>query len=142
MKKKIVFLTVAIVLVAVVLVTVYFRFRSPQTLADVAGGQFMEPDQLIVVNGNNGDRRELKDKEKEEMLELLWTVKIQDIKNIDIMHGSSFIQFIKGDDWFNLSTHEGSSFRVNDPDHSDKMIVYHMEKEGGNKIREKMRLPY
>ena len=74
MKKRILFLTVAVVAVGVVLVAAYFYFRSPKTLADVVGSQFMEPDQMIVLDGSNGNKRELKKEEREEMLELLRTV--------------------------------------------------------------------
>ena len=142
MKKRILFLTVAVVAVGVVLVAAYFYFRSPKTLADVVGSQFMEPDQMIVLDGSNGNKRELKKEEREEMLELLRTVKILDSESIELTHGSSFIQFIKGGDRFNLLIHEGTSFKIHDPDDSARMIVYYMEKEGGRKIREKMKLSF
>ena len=142
MKKRILFLTVAVVAVGVVLVAAYFYFRSPKTLADVVGSQFMEPDQMIVLDGSNGNKRELKKEEREEMLELLRTVKILDSESIELTHGASFIQFIKGDDRFNLLIHEGTSFKIHDPDDSARMIVYYMEKEGGRKIREKMKLSF
>ena len=142
MKKRILFLTVAVVAVGVVLVAAYFYFRSPKTLADVVGSQFMEPDQMIVLDGSNGNKRELKKEEREEMLELLRTVKILDSKSIELTHGSSFIQFIKGGDRFNLLIHEGTSFKIHDPDDSARMIVYHMEKEGGQEIRKKMKLSF
>ena len=142
MKKRILFLTVAVVAVGVVLVAAYFYFRSPKTLADVVGSQFMEPDQMIVLDGSNGNKRELKKEEREEMLELLRTVKILDSESIELTHGASFIQFIKGGDRFNLLIHEGTSFKIHDPDDSARMIVYYMEKEGGRKIREKMKLSF
>ena len=142
MKKRILFLTVAVVAVGVVLVAAYFYFRSPKTLADVVGSQFMEPDQMIVLDGSNGNKRELKKEEREEMLELLRTVKILDSESIELTHGASFIQFIKGDDRFNLLIHEGTSFKIHDPDDSARMIVYHMEKEGGQEIRKKMKLSF
>ncbi len=142
MKKRILFLTVAVVAVGVVLVAAYFYFRSPKTLADVVGSQFMEPDQMIVLDGSNGNKRELKKEEREEMLELLRTVKILDSESIELTHGSSFIQFIKGGDRFNLLIHEGTSFKIHDPDDSARMIVYHMEKEGGQEIRKKMKLSF
>ena len=142
MKKRILFLTVAVVAVGVVLVAAYFYFRSPKTLADVVGSQFMEPDQMIVLDGSNGNKRELKKEEREEMLELLRTVKILDSESIELTHGASFIQFIKGGDRFNLLIHEGTSFKIHDPDDSARMIVYHMEKEGGQEIRKKMKLSF
>ena len=142
MKKRILFLTVAVVAVGVVLVAAYFYFRSPKTLADVVGSQFMEPDQMIVLDGSNGNKRELKKEEREEMLELLRTVKILDSESIELTHGASCIQFTKGENRFNLLTHVESSFKIIDPDDSARMIVYYMEKEGGKKIREKMKLSY
>ena len=140
--KKKLLLMVSVVLVVGVLIFLYFHFRAPKTLADVVGSQFMEPDQLIILDGSNGNKRELKKEEREEMLELLRTVKILDSKSIELTHGSSFIQFIKGGDRFNLLIHEGTSFKIHDPDDSARMIVYYMEKEGGRKIREKMKLSF
>ena len=142
MKKRILFLTVAVVAVGVVLVAAYFYFRSPKTLADVVGSQFMEPDQMIVLDGSNGNKRELKKEEREEMLELLRTVKILDSESIELTHGASCIQFTKGENRFNLLTHVESSFKIIDPDDSARMIVYHMEKEGGQEIRKKMKLSF
>ena len=141
LKKKLI-LILAIIVTGIVLVTAYFYFRAPKTLADVVGSQFMEPDQLIILDGSNGNKRELKKEEREEMLELLRTVKILDSESIELTHGASFIQFIKGDDRFNLLIHEGTSFKIHDPDDSARMIVYYMEKEGGRKIREKMKLSF
>ena len=140
--KKKLLLMVSVVLVVGVLIFLYFHFRAPKTLADVVGSQFMEPDQLIILDGSNGNKRELKKEEREEMLELLRTVKILDSKSIELTHGSSFIQFIKGGDRFNLLIHEGTSFKIHDPDDSARMIVYHMEKEGGQEIRKKMKLSF
>ena len=140
--KKKLLLMVSVVLVVGVLIFLYFHFRAPKTLADVVGSQFMEPDQLIILDGSNGNKRELKKEEREEMLELLRTVKILDSESIELTHGASFIQFIKGDDRFNLLIHEGTSFKIHDPDDSARMIVYYMEKEGGRKIREKMKLSF
>ncbi len=140
--KKKLLLIVSVVLVVGVLIFLYFHFRAPKTLADVVGSQFMEPDQLIILDGSNGNKRELKKEEREEMLELLRTVKILDSESIELTHGASFIQFIKGDDRFNLLIHEGTSFKIHDPDDSARMIVYYMEKEGGRKIREKMKLSF
>ncbi len=142
MKKRTLFLTAAVIVAGVVLVAAYFHFRSPKTLADVVGSKFMEPDQLIILDGSNGNKRELKKEEREEMLELLRTVKILDSENIELTHGASCIQFTKGENRFNLLTHVESSFKIIDPDDSDRMIVYYMEKEGGKKIREKMKLSY
>ena len=142
MKKRTLFLTAAVIVAGVVLVAAYFHFQSPKTLADVVGSQFMEPDQLIILDGSNGNKRELKKEEREEMLELLRTVKILDSESIELTHGASCIQFTKGENRFNLLTHVESSFKIIDPDDSARMIVYYMEKEGGKKIREKMKLSY
>ena len=141
LKKKLILISV-FVLLSILLTAGYFYFRSPKTLADVVGSQFMEPDQLIILDGSNGNKRELKKEEREEMLELLRTVKILDSESIELTHGSSFIQFIKGGDRFNLLIHEGTSFKIHDPDDSARMIVYHMEKEGGQEIRKKMKLSF
>ena len=140
--KKKLLLMVSVVLVVGVLIFLYFHFRAPKTLADVVGSQFMEPDQLIILDGSNGNKRELKKEEQEEMLELLRTVKILDSESIELTHGASCIQFTKGENRFNLLTHVESSFKIIDPDDSARMIVYYMEKEGGKKIREKMKLSY
>ena len=142
MKKRILFLTAAVIVAGVVLVAAYFHFHSPKTLADVVGSQFMEPDQLIILDGSNGNKRELKKEEQEEMLELLRTVKILDSESIELTHGASCIQFTKGENRFNLLTHVESSFKIIDPDNHARMIVYYTEKEGGQKIRENMRLSY
>ena len=142
MKKRILFLTAAVIVAGVVLVAAYFHFHSPKTLADVVGSQFMEPDQLIILDGSNGNKRELKKEEREEMLELLRTVKILDSESIELTHGASCIQFTKGENRFNLLTHVESSFKIIDPDNHARMIVYYTEKEGGQKIRENMRLSY
>lgn len=140
-KKKFLLITLFFLLMGATLV-IYFYFRSPKTLADVVGSQFMEPDQIIVLNGNNGNRKQLEVTDKEELLLLLQKATIQNIESIDLSNGYlGCLEFIKGNDWFSLTTDGDHSFTINDSDHS-KMIVYYLDKENGKKINNIMERYY
>ncbi len=140
-KKKFLLITLFFLLMGATLV-IYFYFRSPKTLTDVVGSQFMEPDQIIVLNGNNGNRKELEVTDKEELLLLLQKATIQNIESIDLSNGYlGCLEFIKGNDWFSLTTDGDHSFTINDSDHS-KMIVYYLDKENGKKINNIMERYY
>ncbi len=139
MKKRILFLTAAVIVAGVVLVAAYFHFHSPKTLADVVGSQFMEPDQLIILNGSNGKKREVTGKDREEILKLFQEAEIKETENTDLTYGYiGYVQCIKEDKSFTLITDGSSSFRTNDPKNSNKMIIYYLDKEKGKKIYELM----
>ena len=141
LKKKLILISV-FVLLSILLTAGYFYFHSPRTLADVVGSQFMEQDQIIVLNGNNGNRKELEVTDKEELLLLLQKATIQNIESIDLSNGYlGCLEFIKGNDWFSLTTDGDHSFTINDSDHS-KMIVYYLDKENGKKINNIMERYY
>lgn len=141
-KNRKLFFLIFAALIVVALIVIYFYFRPPQTLADVVGRQFMNPDQIIILNGGNGGRRELMDNDRAEMLDLLRKAQIQKIEYIDIMDGAHCIQFYRGENRFTLQTHGEYCFRINDPDDGSQMIVYHVDKESWKKIRELMKLSY
>lgn len=143
MKKRILFLTAVAIVVGVVLVAVYFYFHPPKTLADVMGSQFMEPDQLIILNGSNGNKREVTGKDREEMLKLFQEAEVKETENTDLTYGYiGYVQCIKDDKSFTLITDGSSSFRTNDPENSNKMIVYYLDKEKGKRINDIMERYY
>ena len=141
-KRKKLLLIVFAILLAGAVVVIYFCFRPPQTLSDIVGRQFMEPDQIIITNASNGNKKELKDKSRDELLKLLQETKIQNIEYIDMMDGGSFIQFFKADNFFILDIVGDDCFRITNPDDSSQLIVYHVDKESWKKIRDLIGLPY
>ena len=141
-KKKLI-LILTVVVACVVLVAAYFHFYSPKTLADVVGSQFMEPDQLIILNGSNGNKREVTGKDREEMLKLFQEAEVKETENTDLTYGYiGYVQCIKDDKSFTLIIDGSSSFRTNDPENSNKMIIYYLDKEKGKKIYELMERYY
>lgn len=143
-KKQLSIAIAVIVLLAGVLITAYFCFRSSQTMADIVGRSFMEPEQLMVLNGSTGNRREITGSDREEMLSLLYKAEVQDTERIDgLTNGfAGCIEFIRGDNCFTLTADGDYSFRTYDPDHEDKMILYHLEEKNGKKISDLMERYY
>ena len=85
-KKKLI-LILTVVAACVVPVAAYFHFHSPKTLADVVGSQFMEPDQMIILNGSNGKKREVIGKDREDMLKLFQEAEVKETENTDLTNG-------------------------------------------------------
>ncbi len=141
-KKKLI-LILTVVAACVVPVAAYFHFHSPKTLADVVGSQFMEPDQMIILNGSNGKKREVIGKDREDMLKLFQEAEVKETENTDLTNGYiGYVQCIKEDKSFTLITDGSSSFRTNDPENSNKMIVYYLDKEKGKRINDIMERYY
>ena len=136
-KKKIFSISLLILLTGAAL-AIYFYFRPPRTLGEIVGSQFMKPDHIFILNGGTGDRRELKDSERTDMLELLQKAEIQNIESIGAFEGSTYIQLIKGNDKFTLSIAGEYCFRTKDPDDTNQMILYHVDKDSYQKIKNLM----
>ncbi len=136
-KKNFILITLFFLLIGAAL-AIYFYFRPPRTLGDVAGHQFMEPDQIYILNGGTGERRELKNSERTEILGLLQKAEIQNIESIGAFDGSTYIQLMKDNDRFTLSIAGEYCFRTKDPDDTNQMILYHVDKDSYQKIKNLM----
>lgn len=136
-KKKIFSISLLILLTGAAL-AIYFYFRPPRTLGDVAGHQFMKPDHIFILNGGTGERRELKNSERTEILGLLQKAEIQNIESIGAFDGSTYIQLMKDNDRFTLSIAGEYCFRTKNPDDTNQMILYHVDKDSYQKIKNLM----
>ena len=98
----------------------------------------MKPDHIFILNGGTGERRELKNSERTEILGLLQKAEIQNIESIGAFDGSTYIQLMKDNDRFTLSIAGEYCFRTKDPDDTNQMILYHVDKDSYQKIKNLM----
>ncbi len=130
-KKRNLIITIIVFVVVVSCVGIYCV--KHRTLANVIGWRFMNPDQIIITNGNTGEDYGIDDNDG--LLQALRESVI--IRSERLPRSMGYLRRIrldKGDDWISIVPWDKDSFKINNR-------AYYIDSEQAKKIRKLIKYP-
>lgn len=128
-------LIIIIIVLAVVVIGIGIYCVKHRTLANVIGWRLMNPDQIIITNGSNGEQYGVED--EDELLQIFRESVI--IKSERLPRSMGFARCITltrngWDDYIQISPWDKDSFKINNR-------AYYIDSEQAKKIRKLIKFP-